>query len=109
METKVAPVASLPDVAETEREESAPHMSRGFKIENVADVDAPQLFSVDALAHAISGSIGGNVAMSGLTPISGPWEKSKPCEELMIFRAPQHSILWTNWFCVLRSPERAKI
>jgi hypothetical protein len=47
------------------RNDSAPHLSRGFKIEDVADTEIPQLFSMAALSHAISGSIGGNIAMSG--------------------------------------------
>ena len=41
------------------------HLSRGFKIEDIADSDIPTIFSYAALSHAISGSVGGNVAMSG--------------------------------------------
>jgi hypothetical protein len=43
-------------------------MSRGFKIENFADeggAHQSKLFSADALVHAVSGSVGGNVAMLG--------------------------------------------
>ncbi len=59
--------ASLPDalVSAVRSNDSAPHLSRGFKIEDIADTDIPKLFSYAALSHAISGSIGGNVAMSG--------------------------------------------
>ena len=62
--------ASLPDSlvsGQPSSHDSAPHLSRGFKIEDMADTDIPKLFSYAALSHAISGSIGGNVAMSGLT------------------------------------------
>ncbi len=60
--------ASLPDslVSGQPSHDSAPHLSRGFKIEDMADTDIPKLFSYAALSHAISGSIGGNVAMSGV-------------------------------------------
>ena len=55
-----------------ERTPSVP-MSRGLKIEDLAaapggagdQAEASQLFSVDALVHAVSGSVGGNVAMLG--------------------------------------------
>jgi hypothetical protein len=62
--------ASLPDalVFGGSSNDSAPHLSRGFKIEDMADTDIPTLFSYAALSHAISGSIGGNVAMSGIIP-----------------------------------------
>ncbi len=44
----------------------ATHLSRTPKIEDVVIPDTPpQLFSTQALAHAISGSVGGNVAMLG--------------------------------------------
>eukprot|EP00281_Chroomonas_sp_CCMP1168_P017884 CAMPEP_0206213222 /NCGR_PEP_ID=MMETSP0047_2-20121206/1006_1 /ASSEMBLY_ACC=CAM_ASM_000192 /TAXON_ID=195065 /ORGANISM="Chroomonas mesostigmatica_cf, Strain CCMP1168" /LENGTH=73 /DNA_ID=CAMNT_0053635355 /DNA_START=261 /DNA_END=479 /DNA_ORIENTATION=- len=52
----------------------APHLSRTPKIEDVAG-DAPsgsvasQLFSMHALSHAISGSVGGNVAMLAFYPL----------------------------------------
>jgi hypothetical protein len=64
--------ASLPDsvVFESNHRDSAPHLSRGFKIEDIADTDIPKLFSFAALSHAISGSIGGNIAMSGVSRIS---------------------------------------
>ena len=64
------------------------HLSRSLKVEDVAmpDVDAnsgdaaavpavaagESLFSSDALSHAISGSIGGNIAMLGDTRTSSP-------------------------------------
>ena len=59
--------ASLPDSLVFARSggDRAPHLSRGFKIEDIADTEIPKLFSYAALSHAISGSIGGNVAMSG--------------------------------------------
>jgi hypothetical protein len=62
--------ANLPDdlVFAGRSNDSAPHLSRGFKIEDMADTDIPKLFSYAALSHAISGSIGGNVAMSGIIP-----------------------------------------
>ena len=62
-------VAGAEDAAE--RIPSVP-MSRGLKIEDLAaapggagEAEASQLFSVDALVHAVSGSVGGNVAMLG--------------------------------------------
>ena len=61
--------AQLPDeVVLASISDSAPHLSRGFKIEDVADTEIPRIFSYAALSHAISGSIGGNVAMSGRPP-----------------------------------------
>ena len=54
--------------AEAEMEKPAMQLSRGLKIENLAGADgahASQLFSADALAHAVSGSVGGNIAMLG--------------------------------------------
>jgi hypothetical protein len=46
--------------------EMATHLSRTPKIEDVVEpVTQSQLFSAHALAHAISGSVGGNVAMLG--------------------------------------------
>ena len=44
----------------------AAKVSRGFKIEELAESkDGATIFSADALSHAISGSVGGNVAMLG--------------------------------------------
>jgi hypothetical protein len=47
-------------------------LSRGLKIEDLASEiaadgqsDVSQLFSREALSHAVSGSIGGNIAMLG--------------------------------------------
>eukprot|EP00961_Rhodomonas_salina_P115931 1560171-Rhodomonas_salina.1 len=46
------------------------HLSRGFKIEELADrAESGTLFSADALSHAISGSVGGNVAMLAFYPL----------------------------------------
>lgn len=53
-----------------DRSPSVP-LSRGLKIEDLANVsadsqsDASKLFSREALSHAVSGSIGGNIAMLG--------------------------------------------
>mmetsp|Transcript_39643 Transcript_39643/g.124593 ORF Transcript_39643/g.124593 Transcript_39643/m.124593 type:complete len:362 (-) Transcript_39643:661-1746(-) len=47
-------------------------VSRGLKIEDLADSagqETSQLFSADALSHAISGSIGGNIAMLAFYPL----------------------------------------
>ena len=61
---------------ELERERSI-HLSRGLKIEDLAASRAPgdaggllgsKLFSMGALSHAVSGSVGGNVAMLGAMP-----------------------------------------
>ena len=61
---------------EPERERSI-HLSRGLKIEDLAASRAPgdaggllgsKLFSMGALSHAVSGSVGGNVAMLGAMP-----------------------------------------
>jgi hypothetical protein len=55
--------------AESLKPERTVPMSRGFKIENFADEGGAlqsKLFSADALVHAVSGSVGGNVAMLGV-------------------------------------------
>lgn len=70
----VTAVAGAEDA--TERIPSVP-MSRGLKIEDLAaapggsgdQAEASQLFSVDALVHAVSGSVGGNVAMLAFYPL----------------------------------------
>ena len=60
-------VAANAAAASSKPERTVP-MSRGFKIENLADeggTNQSKLFSSDALVHAVSGSVGGNVAMLG--------------------------------------------
>lgn len=62
-----------------ESEEGAPsmHLSRGLKIEDVASSVSPaagqsevsKLFSADAFMHAVSGSVGGNIAMLAFYPL----------------------------------------
>ena len=66
--TAVAANVSAAASPKPERTTSVP-MSRGFKIENFADeggAHQSKLFSADALVHAVSGSVGGNVAMLGV-------------------------------------------
>ncbi len=66
--TAVAANVSAAASPKPERTTSVP-MSRGFKIENLADeggAHQSKLFSADALVHAVSGSVGGNVAMLGV-------------------------------------------
>ena len=67
--------ADLRDADAWDRTPSVP-LSRGLKIEDLASKvaadgqpDVSRLFSREALSHAVSGSIGGNIAMLG-TPIS---------------------------------------
>jgi hypothetical protein len=59
------------ETATMDRSPSVP-LSRGLKIEDLASnvstddqSDASRLFSREALSHAVSGSVGGNIAMLG--------------------------------------------
>jgi len=85
--------------AEAEMEEPAMQLSRGLKIENLAGADgahASQLFSADALAHAVSGSVGGNIAMLGTSALSQMYA-SFPCAvQLMEGGGRQLSTHWTS-------------
>ena len=49
----------------------AKHLSQGFKIDELAE-RGEGIFSVDALFHAISGSVRGNVTMLGKW-LCSPW------------------------------------
>ncbi len=110
-------VAPAPEEA-VERIASVP-MSRGLKIEDLAaapggagdQAEASQLFSVDALVHAVSGSVGGNVAMLGalrcppgcaraapaLAPVlsPAPARARRRCSRLTAVRT-QRSTRWTS-------------
>jgi hypothetical protein len=68
--TRTATPTAMPE-ADLERKPSIP-LSRGLKIEDLASGEQAMtskpmnLFSMGALSHAVSGSVGGNVAMLGV-------------------------------------------
>ena len=78
-------------------------VSRGLKIEDLADSagqETSQLFSADALSHAISGSIGGNIAMLGyLHVLRVSW---------VLTAFTQHSTHLTNLSFERRLPGKAR-
>ena len=81
------------ETAAMDRSPSVP-LSRGLKIEDLASnvatddqSDASRLFSREALSHAVSGSVGGNIAMLGARVSS--------CSSQLFFA------LRAAWLCIM--------